>query len=179
MEDWLGTPQVVTVVIGVVAALIGVGVWVGGVNKDRTYLKENAARDRKLIRRFMDEIREDIDEIREDIKEIFMRLPDPYLGSASPVTLTKRGKEAAEKIQAHDWASRIASSLAERVEGKREFEVYEFCQDYVNEMYRKNEDPAMVDRVKEWAYEYGSAPSDLIAVLVVVLRDEVLKQISN
>ena len=41
-------------------------------------------------------------EIRADTREIFKRLPDPFLEKASPVTLAKRGEEAAKRIKAHD-----------------------------------------------------------------------------
>ena len=85
MEDWFGTPQIVTVVLGAAAVLLAVGVWVGGVHKDRTHLKEDAARDRKTMQGCMEEI-------RADIKEILKRLPKPFVGNASPVTLTERGE---------------------------------------------------------------------------------------
>ena len=179
MEGWFGTPQIVTVILGAAAVLLSVGIWVGGVNKDRKHLKDAAAQDRKTMHEFMKEIRADIKEIRVDLKEIFKRLPDPFLGKASPVTLTKRGEEAARRIKAHHWAARTASTLAERVEGKREFEVYSFCQEYVNEMSGQGTDIEMLDRVRECAYEYASKVSEILPILAVVLRDEILKRTSD
>ena len=32
MVGWLGTPQIVTVILGAAAVLLSVGIWVGGVN---------------------------------------------------------------------------------------------------------------------------------------------------
>ena len=69
--------------------------------------------------------------------------------------------------------------MAEQVKGKREFEVYEACQNYVNEMCRQDKHPAIPERVKERACEYGSEPLELVPVLAVALRDAVLKEIPD
>ena len=54
MDEWIKDPRVI---VSVMAAISGIGYWVGQVNSDRKSLKE-----------FMDEI-------RKDIKDILGRLP--------------------------------------------------------------------------------------------------------
>lgn len=186
MEEWLRTPAIVAVAVALLGLLWKAARWTARVDDGIDSLKEALSSFKEEVRADIEEIRSDIEEIRSDMKEIrsdtkriFERLPNPHLKTSSPVTLTERGEAAAESIKVREWASGLAGGLASRVEGKREFEIHEFCQDYMDEMSSTGKDAEMLDRVRECAYEFGSGYSDVLEILGVVLRDEILKTISD
>lgn len=76
MPEWLPVATAFTVV----TALVGIGIWIGGVNADRKNLAE-------FVR-----------EIREDIKTILSRLPPPEATGSSPLQLTDFGKALSSGI---------------------------------------------------------------------------------
>ena len=72
MDEWIKDPRVI---VSVMAAISGIGYWVGQVNSDRKSLKEC------------------MDEIRKDIKDILGRLPSPrpVQGASELRTISRLG----------------------------------------------------------------------------------------
>ena len=157
MPDWIPPAAFTAFILAFLTALYKFSYWRGEVDTDR-----------KNFSKFMNET-------RQDIKGIFRRLPDPLVESASHVPLTKRGKRAAEQLDAYSWASRVAAEQADQVAGKKEFEVYSFCQEYVETAYRKDRHSETLAKVKEIAYEHGAQVSQVKNLLAVVLRDELFE----
>lgn len=158
MPDWITDPRtIIAVVAATVSAIGGIGYWVGQVNSDRKSFKE-----------FMVEVREKLD-------KIFWNLPGPLTGLGSPVKLTELGEKAAKRIDAYAWAGRVAPEHADRVKGKKEYQVYKVCQEYVEEVFRTGQPPELVEKSIETAYEHGTHVSQVMNLLAVVLRDELLK----
>ena len=79
----------------------------------------------------------------------------------------------ADFMKAKPWASDLAPSLRAEVAGKRAFEVDEFRRSFVH--LRLNDD--LKERVAACAYEFGVDRDDVLKVLQVVLRDELLRDI--
>ena len=91
-------------------------------------------------------IREIVSEIREDIKKIFRRLPRQPIESQSPLRLTDYGRALSEGIAGAKWASRIADTIGDQVEGMEAFEIQEFSFAYVEEKLKPSED----ERASAW-----------------------------
>jgi len=146
------------VIIGLAIAglVIRLAVWYGAVNADRKNFKE-----------FMEEM-------RKDVKAILSRLPPSPVASDSPLRLTDFGEEISKSIGAQHWAEDIAPSLLNEVGGKEPFEIDRFCIDYVERL-----GPEWDRKIAESSYEFGIRESGIKSVLHVVLRDEILKVVSQ
>ena len=158
--EWLETPLIVTAVLAVAGLIFAAGTWVGSVNANLTTFKG-----------VVSEIKDAIKVIQADIKKIFALLPRPMVAGESPLTLTKRGKEAAEMMGARAWAEALAPRLLENVQGKRPFEIDAYADDYS----RRHLSDDMKERVADCAYQFGSSQDDVKPILRVVLRDALLQ----
>lgn len=115
-----------------------------------------------------------VDEIRSDIKKIFLHLQAPAarepLASDSPMRLTEFGEEIAKGLNAKAWAKGIAPRLLGKVQDLEDYEVDEFCHNYVKNDLADD----MKARVASNAYSFGIERNAVRGVLRVVLRDELL-----
>lgn len=102
MPEWVTDPRTI---IAVLAAIGGVGYWVGQVNSDR-----------KSFKTFMAEV-------RDDIKTILKRLPPAFVSGTSPFNLPDLGEKAAEILKAREWANERAAGLVAQCEGLKEYEL--------------------------------------------------------
>ena len=109
-------------------------------------------------------------EIRDDIKQIFLRLPPVPVAGNSPLRLTDFGVKMAAHMNAKQWASNLAPSLRFNVSEKRAFEIDEFSRTYVETSLTDD----MNERVSACGYEFGVDRDNVLKVLHVVLRDELL-----
>ena len=85
------------------------------------------------------------------------------------------GRRISTSIEAEDWANELAPTLLNNVKGEQPFEVDEFCEAYVQEKL----DDYWRGRVAGCAYEFGIDKKGVLAVLRVVLRDELLRLIDK
>ncbi len=155
MADWLNTPLIVTASLAVIIAAVKVIRWTATVD----------------LR--LDRFTAFAKEVRDDIKQIFLRLPPVPVVSSSPLHLTDFGARMADFMKAKPWASDLAPSLRAEVAGKRAFEVDEVSRSFVQ--MRLNDD--LKERVAACAYEFGVDRDDVLRVLQVVLREELLRDI--
>ena len=130
-----------------------------------------------------------IKEIRDDIKKIFDRLPAPTVASQSPIRLTDLGREIAEEIKVSEWVSECADGLQGRIESKSAYDIQEFCFQYaqnelIEDLGKTVTDstelqsalfPAVED-IKLSAYNHGLELKQVLEVVGVMLRDEMLKR---
>ena len=156
---WFDNPVIALVVLSAIGALIKVGYWIGQVNTDRETFKS-----------FMQEVKAKIDMILE-------RLPrhPPTVAGSSPMQLTDFGKKVATGFGAQQWAKETAPEFRDRSLGKEPFQVDADCQKYVEE----DLDPHSSNRVDQCAYDFGIDRPAVLAALRVVLREEILKTLSN
>lgn len=157
MVEFFSHPAVIAVIAGVLLLVLGsVGkllVWIGKVEEQRG-----------TVAAFMVEI-------RGQLKEIFLRLPSTpeAVTSNSPLMLTDFGRKMADSMDATKWAVTLAPTLKSDIVGKRDFEIDVFSRDYVKEHMRDDE------RVAKCMYEMGAERDNVLKVLYVVLRDELLR----
>lgn len=156
--DW-GNPVTYVAVIAAGGVFVAIGKWVGGMEEFR-----------KSVGSSIDEIKADIDRIKADIKEIFKRLPPVPITGESPVRLTDFGEKISDRLEAKDWAQQLAPSLSSQIQGKAEFEIYEFCGNYLQE----NLSEAWERKIAAGAYEFATDKNAVLAVMKVELRDALL-----
>ena len=144
-------------VLGAAAVLVGIGVWVGGVNEFK-----------KGVTKLLDEIRQDIKDLRQDIQRLF-RSTVGTTEAGSPRRLTELGETVAADIEAKQWALSTATLMLEQGFNQREpFELEELAREHV-----RQERP-LGEPVRRAAYENGIDVEQVDAVLVVCLRDALI-----
>ena len=156
MAEWLNTPLIVIAILATLTVLYKFSHWKGTVDSDLSSIKDL------------------IVEIRADIKNIFQRLPSQITVGQSPLRLTEYGEGLSNKLNAQDWADRIAPTVLTKVINKQPFEIHNFCKEFVKTLSAE-EHPAVFER----SYEIGITDENMKIVLALVLRDELLKQIGS
>ncbi len=155
LADWGTITSIAVAVIALGTVLFVTGRWVGSVNEHRNIVKDTLA------------------EIREDVKNILKRIPPSTVASESPLRLTDFGQDISEQLDAKTWARRTAAQLRNEVEGKQDFEVQEFCFDYVGTQFKPDDEQGR--KVGKIAYEHGIDREQVLKVLTIELRDALLE----
>lgn len=150
-----GWANIVGTVIAILTLFFVIGRWVGGVNER------------------LNTIATTLSEIREDIKDIFGRLPPTTVVSSSPLRLTDLGQVVSQALDAKAWAKRTAEEWRDELAGKQNYEVQEFCFDYVRNQYHPDRDQKA--RIGTIAYENGIDRREVLNVLAIELRDALLE----
>lgn len=151
----LANPLVYVLALAVVTALIRLGMWVGGVNEHK-----------RVVTSFMAEI-------REDVKKLLRRTGTAAVAGASPLRLTDLGNTIASELDTTSWAKRTAEGYRDLTEGKRPYEIQEFCFEYVSsDEFRPSDDFTVA--IKTCAYDHGIDNDQVRTVLAIALRDELL-----
>ena len=145
------------VVVSIVVAIYKFGRWQGKVETEL-----------RTFRSFMKEI-------RDNVKEVFERLPQRTVTANSPLRLTTFGEKIAKTFGTQEWAKGVALSVATNLVNKEPFEIDDFCQGYVDDMLDQDE----ATRVGNCAYTYGIESKDVLQVLRVVLRNEILSRLEH
>ena len=141
--------------IAAASALIGIGMWIGGMNHHKAD-----------VVKFMDEI-------RADIKRIFERLPQSNtVSGGSPLRLTELGQSISDTLGATAWAERMVPDLVERTKGKQPFEVQAICRGYIYDEFKPDDERDAM--IQTCAYDNGLEANQVLDVLVVELRDRLL-----
>ena len=154
--NWVYLGAIITGIVAFVSLVFACGNWYGRVNSDRKSFKDFMA------------------EVRDDIKEILKRLPPVVTTKSSPIRLTELGKSISNELEALTWAKQTATLLQNRVVGKHPYEIQNFCFDYVAKESVLPE--GMNEKIKSCAYENGITTEQVLEVLAVELRDELLER---
>ena len=142
--------------IAFTTALVRTGQWIGAVNSDR-----------KTFKIFMEKIEAKLDKIFERL------LPPQTVKSASPVTLTEFGKAISQNLRAARWAADQAPQLMDEAQGKKEFEIFELCVEYVELQIESHEQ--LATSMRSGAYRHGIDFEQIRKVYEVELRDALLR----
>ena len=143
-----------------IVALVGVGIWVGKVN-ERTSAVSNV----------MIEIRNELRTIVQKVEQVLLRV-DCGVARGSPLQLTEVGKSMSETLGSTAWAEAKALDLFEQVRGMGPYDVQEFSKKFVTDEFKP--DAEMESAIKACAYEHGLQRNDVLQVLAVELRDQLL-----
>lgn len=149
---WLGAGAII--LVAAVTAAIKLANWHGAVNTDRTNFKK-----------FMDEV-------RDDIKKILQRLPASPVTAQSPLRLTDLGERISQELDAPSIIRELSTVLRGRASGKLAYEIQELSFEYIQEEYQPPED--LDRRIMQCAFDNGLKREQVLEVLGVLLRDELL-----
>jgi len=163
MSDNLETIITIVVVLsaafGIITLILRIGEWKGNVNSDRENFKS-----------FIEKVEKRL----EDIADKISRLSSKTLENNSPVSLTELGKSISQEINASNWAEGIALKFVDDLQGSRAYEIEKFSFSCL----RGNKavlSEAMNEKIEICAYEHGLPKTEILDVLAVELRDELLK----
>ena len=165
MKDFAVSPLTVMALVTAIGLVFAIGKWVGGVNSDRKTFKE-----------FMREIKNEISKIHDNIGKILDRLPAATIAHSSPLTLTSLGRQVSQELDARGWAERTAPTLADRVRGQDRYTIQETCFEYVDDE-KFQPDADMEAKIRSCAFENGIDREQVIKVLAIELRDQLLGDI--
>ena len=79
-----------------------------------------------------------------------------------------------ETFRGKDWANEMADVLSKFVENKEPYEIQEFCQNYLRNELKPDEE--LNARIGRCAYEHGVTREQVLNVLAVELRDILLEK---
>ena len=163
VQEFVSHPAVVSIIaIAVLTAIGRLLIWIGQTQEHKSG-----------VWKVVGEIRNDIKEIRNDIKKLFRLTSSTAVSGGSPLQLTDIGKDISSTIGAKQWVEELASDLKHQVEGKQPFEIQDLCSEYVYDQMTLT--PEQEIKVRQCAYEKGLPKSLILDVLMVELRDELLR----
>ena len=167
-----GTYMVVIAGLGLIgagaAALVKLGMWIGGANKHMTAVEKHV----EGAQKHMSAVERLLQEIREDIKKL-LRWTETAAASGSPLRLTDLGQHISDTLDAPAWAREYAQILRPRVEGKPPYEVQDACFAFVEDEFEPSDEFHAAMRM--CAYERGIDDHEVHTVLAISLRDELLE----
>ena len=149
------------------AALVKLGMWIGGANKHMTAVEkhvEGAQKHMSAVERFMVEI-------RHDLRRLLHRFGESA-SEGSPLRLTELGRKISDTVDAPAWARETAKILRPRVEGKPPYEVQDACFSFVDDEFEPEDE--FHAAIGMCAYELGIDDIQVLTVLAITLRDELL-----
>ena len=154
------------ILLGVFILVIALTIW----GTTITVLQRSA---QKILTGFMKEI-------RDDIKDIFKRLPAVVATAQSPVQLTELGHEIEKEINASTWVVNHIDYILESIESHTPYHIQERCFEYAQNEFMANIVPdsdTLKDAIERTAFNHGLSLSQVLEVVGIVLRDEVLKRL--
>ena len=159
---WLAIVGAVAAAIAIGWALVSIGIWIGSVNTNLKTFKEAVG-----------EIKEAVAKIQDEINRFLHEMTSKTLTPGSPLKPNDLGKKVSDSIDAPSIAKGLAPGLRARADGKHQYDIQELCFDFIRDEYKPVED--IDKKIKQCAYENGISRADVMDVLAVELRDEVLQ----
>ena len=156
MSDWLNNPAVITTILSVSGALVGIGIWIGRVNSDR-----------EVFRAFIEKVEGNLETIADNIAQIFARIS--VMDRGSPLRLNELGRSIADSLGAKDWVADIAGSMRDAMREKSEYEIQQQCFEYFRSEFKPDE--KQDGKLKDCAYQSGVPVSVVLDVLALEMRD--------
>ena len=104
-----------------------------------------------------------------DVKLMNSRLSWGMSAGTSPLRLSELGKKVSEELHVKDWAARKVPSLFHIVREFEEFEIDQYCSEYVDKAFRSDQD--LEKTIRRAAYKHSSPHFGITAILGIELRD--------
>ena len=159
--------------LGAVVAIIIVYNFV----RDSGFKEGTVNSDIKSLRKSFEDFKDSFkDEVLTAIKSHLFDIgwPPSTTDKQSPRTLSDLGKKVSKKLDARNFVKSLAPGLEQRSRGLAEYDIQKLCFEYINNEFQPT--PEMEARLKKCAYDNGIGLQDVLAVLVIELRDELLKK---
>ena len=154
--DWRVILTGAGILIAAIIGVVKVAFWAGSVNEHKS-----------SVYKFMDEI-------RGDIRLILDRVPNPTTAAGSPRKLTEFGEKIASDFAAREWAMITSRPLMDRLSELEPYEVEELSSVAIAEILDSRSSD-LRSRVRACSYENGIPSQEVVNVLEVILRDELLE----
>lgn len=158
--------KIVGVLVGIVYSSIKVGKWI----QRKDSLESN-------FNQFVEKMDAYMDEIRKDFREIINKLGSNTVAGKSPRKLNELGESISQVLDANTWATRTASEVFSRVEGKHPYEIQKFCEDFLRREFNPSED--FLQKMMDCAYNNAISIEEVQDVLVIELRDALLNMLPD
>ena len=163
---WLAIVGAVAAAIVIGGVLVSIGIWIGSVNANLKTFKDAVG-----------EIKEAVDKIRDTTNSVLHELTSKTLAPGSPLEPNELGKKVSEAIGVPSIVKGLAAGLSEKAEGKHPYDIQELCFNFVRDDYEPSDE--VEKNIKEFAYKNGISRADVMDVLAVELRDEILRLIEQ
>ena len=183
-QFWAITGSIAAALIASIAALIAIGVvifkvgrWTGVINTSLETFKGTITKIQEDIKDAVREIKEAVTKTQADINSLQLELTSKTLSPGSPLEPNELGKKVSETIGVPSIVKGLAVGLSEKAEGKHPYDIQELCFNFVRDDYDPSDE--VEKNIKEFAYENGISRADVMDVLAVELRDEILRLIGH
>ena len=183
MSEWSVATQL-WAIAGGIAALIAIGVaifkvgrWAGVVDTSFESFKGTITKIQEDMKDAVREIKEAVTKIQADINGLQLELTSKTLNPGSPLEPNELGKKVSKTIGVPSIVKGLAAGLSEKAEGKHPYDIQELCFNFVRDDYDPSDE--VEKNIKECAYENGISRADVMDVLAVELRDEILRLIGH
>ena len=133
--------------------------------------------DNATFKNFMKEIREGMNKTHEKLDNIIDHDYKGTFASESPIHLNELDEKISGEIQARQWAEKAATEFIEKVRDKQPYEIQEMCFEHIQKTFKP--DSELDAKIGTAAYEHGIKRDKVLAVLVIELRDVLLKSIKQ
>ena len=147
-------PLTYLLILAGLGAVAKIFMWVGAINTERESWKGA------------------IDRIDENIKTILGFITPATVMPGSPTKLTELGASIAKEINAQELARALVGELVSEADGKHPYEVEKLCFAYVKACKLTDEQRNLIYTA---AYAHGLDDEDVLDVVAVELRDELIK----
>ena len=163
MAEWLASPAGTTVIVAIAGGLLWLANWIGKMQEQKSE-----------VAKFVTELRAHTPQILERMQQILERLPRATVTPSSPLRLTEYGKKIAGHLNAKVWAQERArdEELLRQVRGLEEHEIDEFVDLRAGRLLTAQ----MQASIAPCAYQFGVTRDDVLRILKVVLRDELIER---
>lgn len=150
---------VVALFVFLLTSVATIGVWIGKTGSRIASLEK-----------WKDEVKADIRDIR---NTMFNLSSQRTVEQNSPLRLNSLGQKIADELSLKVWATRTAREVIDDVRDMEEFEIHEYCMDYVDSRF--HEDEELSRKIRSTAYQHGLPRPNVTIVFAVQLRDELLQ----
>ena len=148
------------------AGAIGGGIW------KVSAWHANVNSDRKTFKEFMERFEGKIDKLMGHIERLMDWQSGPAFERGSPLKLSEVGRGISDALDIPAMAKELVPKVRPKVEGKVPYDIQEFCFTYIRNEY--DLPPEAEKRIKEYVYALGLDVDDVLDVLSIKLRDELL-----
>lgn len=134
-------------------------------------------------------LEDNIHKIREDLAFLIgkarvydderKRSESDFAQAHSPISLTPKGKQEAENLNAEQIISRDFESIVEKIDqsgAKNPYDIQQFCIDIATYFPEKFFAPESIDAVKLYAYKQGRSLSEYGIIFGIMIRDAYFKR---
>ena len=175
-EKWYKSPAVlVPLLIAAVGAIWSLASWHAEVNADRSTFREHVSRAEDQFERIdakFDRIDAKFDEVMGHLLFIMDQLHTRTSDESSPTQLNDLGRRVSAEVGAQEWVAEQVEQVRPQVAGMLPYDVQWFCYRWVTE--ERLPDDLLV-KAKQSAYENGLVLREVLHVIALELRDELLK----